>query len=331
MVPCEGPDDKTLVRKTLSDRDWCVAFAGDADIDERNLAALLDDWLPTDAGITAIMPEKIGRSQKGLKKVAAWLEEQNIIPEYTDIGTALDQRPGPYTQAYLVLLWGEDGDDKARELFEQAHEAKIPVKDLTGALDALVYEDEKAAAEPVPEPEPPKRRRRGTAATETPARPAASRTARSRKPEDDISGYAATLQGLNRAVPDGGPADEAQAMVIPPRMSTPAEAVVTDAAEQGKWGTGYIQATYGKPQTGRITLEDIIRGIIREELQMAGVNVERGDEPKIVTKEATLTYLVDDDGNYRFKGSRVRIKKNETEVELTEAQAAELREAGHLS
>lgn len=290
--------------------DWTIALAGDADADERNIHKLLDDFLPTDSEVTAWLPEKLGRSQKGLRKTLAWLEEQEIIPQRWEAG----QDPVDHLVAareadndvYLVLLWGDEGDDRARELFEKAHAAGIPVKDLSGALDDLRYEEDEAPpAQLQAEPEKPARRRRGPGSTSTAAEPAEAST----EP------------------------DEAQAL-IPPQMTTPVQAVVTGLTDEEADRQAELAISF-KEGMAAASLESVIRRIIRkllsEELE---TYLNAPAETAVATVkpgEPTSDYLMSADGHYRVKTTRTRTKKDETEVKLTTAEADQLREAGLLA
>lgn len=294
--------------------DWTIALAGDTDVDERNIDKLLDDWLPTDAEVKAWLPERIGRSQKGLKKTLNWLEDQEIIPSRWEVGQnpitdLIDARDRGH-DVYLVLLWGDDGDDTARELFEKAHEAGIPVKDLSGALDDLRYEEDEApAAQLQAEPEKPARRRRGSVSTPTAAKPAEAST----EP------------------------DEAQAS-IPPRMSAPAKAVAVDKAAPSV-STRHLnaddlaQAFADGLQAAN--LDSVVRRMIREELSRTTAADEHSrlsaEIEASAPEEPTSDYLMSADGRYRVKTTRTRTKKDETEVKLTTTEADELREAGLLA
>jgi hypothetical protein len=292
--------------------DWTIVLAGDADADERNVDKLLDDWLPTDAEVKAWLPEKLGRSQKGLKKTLTWLEDQAIIPSRWEAGQDpvehLTRARDAGHDVYLVLLWGDDGDDTARELFEKAHVAGIPVKDLSGALDDLRYEEDEAPpAQLQAEPEKPARRRRGSASTPAADKPAEASTEPS-EPE----------------------ADEAQA-TIPPRMSAPAKAVAT--AERKFTLDDMARAFAEGLETA--SLDGIVRRIVREELdrRAAADEITRlGEEIEASEPaEPTSAYLLSEDGRYRVKTTRTRAKKDETEVKLTTVEADELREAGLLA
>lgn len=124
---------------------WAVGFAGPGELDQAAIAALLDDWLPED-DLTVYMPDKIGRSAKGMKAVRSWMETVEQEYEASEAIVASLQTSGADKQ-FLVLLWGEEGDADAETLLEAAIGAGIPVKDLTHALDDLMIESESVPSE----------------------------------------------------------------------------------------------------------------------------------------------------------------------------------------
>lgn len=57
-------------------------------------------------------------------------------------------------ETYLVLLWGEEGDENSETLLDLADSFGIPALDLTAGLDDLKFTDEDPVEESTPEPEP---------------------------------------------------------------------------------------------------------------------------------------------------------------------------------
>lgn len=143
---------------------WAVALAGPGDVTLAAAEALLDDWLPENDLTVFVAPAK--RTHKGLKNVIKWLDDvgQDYETEDDPVTALLATPEG--TERYLVLLWGEEGDDATEDLLARATKEEIPVKDLTAGLDDLILEDEAPAPAPEPEEKPRRGRARDTEQTE---------------------------------------------------------------------------------------------------------------------------------------------------------------------
>lgn len=128
---------------------WAVGFAGAGEIDPKAIAALLDDWLPQD-DLVVFLPEKVSRSAKGLKAVRTWMEE--VEQDFMVTGALVeDLVSADADKTFMVLLWGDEGDENSEDLLQAALAAGIPVKDLTHALDDLRIEEETPETEDSPE------------------------------------------------------------------------------------------------------------------------------------------------------------------------------------
>lgn len=162
-----------------------VAFAGEGQIDLAAVKALLNDWLdfgdedddgfpaPSKNDITLLLPvSESGLGDTPLATVMEWIDYVDLpyilvtdsagsrslrglirnahdVVETNNIGASLintleAQADG---EKYLVLLWGEEGDQFSDSLLDLASAAEIPVKDLTAGLDDIVFADDE------PEPE----------------------------------------------------------------------------------------------------------------------------------------------------------------------------------
>lgn len=149
---------------------WTLIFAGTADIDANNLTALLDNWLPSDLEVNPpVIHAANASTHPGLEKVHAYLTDQfgddalEHVPSVAEHLTGLE--PGP--DQYLVVLWGDGGDEETEKLVDQASRLGVTVLDLTDGLEEFTL-----ASEP-PEPEPPaparvSRRRADSAAAAAP-------------------------------------------------------------------------------------------------------------------------------------------------------------------
>lgn len=136
-----------------------LVFAGPADTDERNLHALLDNWLPKDLPIAApILPADIPAGHRGLRKVRAWLKafpENDPYDEVDDLAATLAElTPEETARTILVVLW-QDGDEETEMLVNDAEQRGIQVLSLGDGLDTLMLGDRKP-----PEEAPPARRTR---------------------------------------------------------------------------------------------------------------------------------------------------------------------------
>lgn len=132
---------------------WTIGFAGKGDITSNHAYELLDLWLPRDADIRVLLPERIPRTHKGLSTVAGLFgpDDFDLPVETTDQmvpwllkATAQDER------AFLVVLGIDD-----TALASEALESGLIVKDLCAALDDVEF-----AKEDKEEEKPPSRRRR---------------------------------------------------------------------------------------------------------------------------------------------------------------------------
>ena len=157
--------------------EWTVAFAGPGFVTEQDAEAQLNNWwkeVPKETEFTLILPARIARAQKGLHNVAAYLtkefgDKSNDGFETSSVGDIvgrLKDASDAGHEAYLVLLWGDEGDTVAEDLLEAATQASIKVLDLTTGLEPLAWE-ETGAQDPPDEPETPAkapaaRRRRGS-------------------------------------------------------------------------------------------------------------------------------------------------------------------------
>lgn len=172
-----------------------IVIAGPGDSTLNNTSDLLNDFLgwsdeiPEDDETTILLPIT-GPLSSGMKSVIEWLDEEEAayevllddrkdVPKGTqeiiDAAEDVTSSPNPLADAiialredrgaddrdvYLVLLWGEEGDDAAEILLDLAEYNEIPVLDLTRGLDTIEFETgEEAPAEdktppwPTEEPE----------------------------------------------------------------------------------------------------------------------------------------------------------------------------------
>lgn len=126
------------------DKPWSVAFAGSGDTSEDNVKELLDDWLPQSLDHVTV-PDRIGRRERGLKNVKAWLDGEIGESEISDaevgqLCKVLDEHREGGCEVYLVYIPAAEWDEDAIEskLVLACIENGIPVKDLTAGLDDFV-------------------------------------------------------------------------------------------------------------------------------------------------------------------------------------------------
>jgi hypothetical protein len=159
-----------------------LIFGGSAGIDERNLRALLDNWLPEDLVLRLpppVLQKTIpARGYAGLRLVEAYLGEQfgKRIERPDDLQQYIRDMENPQ-DAIFAVLWGEEeggGDDDTYALLETASRRGIPIYDLAEGLDQLAVTDEEEPGE-TPQPLLPATRGRPRApVTTTPPAPAAA-------------------------------------------------------------------------------------------------------------------------------------------------------------
>jgi hypothetical protein len=153
-------------------KDWTVVFAGPADVTAENVDVNLSRWLPEHVA-AVVLPNKIPRTSKGLKVVDKWLShDDNFTPEGVDrIDDLADFLRNPDsleladTELYLVVLWGEEGDEETEALVRLASDLGIATKDLTAGMDDVLFEEAQPDPEPEPEVTAPRRTRRTRGAT----------------------------------------------------------------------------------------------------------------------------------------------------------------------
>lgn len=187
-----------------------LAFAGPGESTPENTTALLNDFLgwaedgPTDDQydeVVLLLPLTDSHLSGGLKSVLEWGDEYELAFDAITDGESTDRVVKKYLKLaenveetanvnqslidalkenahesaadpFLVLLWGEEGDENAEILLDLATSYGIKALDLSAGLDDIAFgEEEEVTEEPVPEPEPepepekPARRsRRGAAA-----------------------------------------------------------------------------------------------------------------------------------------------------------------------
>lgn len=114
--------------------DLAVAIIGNGDIEETNLDALLDDFLPADALV--IIPSYI--QSPGLKKVLTWLVDNNQPYERIKKDLVISRLESTYESDNVketsVIVVGTEGLEEDLEYF---HKYGVPVYDLTRGLFAV--------------------------------------------------------------------------------------------------------------------------------------------------------------------------------------------------
>lgn len=135
---------------------FTTAYAGSADLTEENVSALLDQLLPEDLGMIYI-PERVTRSQPGLRKTVKWLEgevgEDGTIPVPDLVKALVERRDSEGDDVALVLVLDPaSGIDNS--IAREAHEAGIRVIDLASGGDDMVF-DTPAEEPPFDVDEPP--------------------------------------------------------------------------------------------------------------------------------------------------------------------------------
>lgn len=156
-----------------------VGFAGCGEVAQENVNALLDDqmtaWDDQYKDYTIVIAGKPGRSEKGTKAVRNFLEDDDLgLSEEDYESMVVDELESKDVISVMVEMMekdkhdlllilapkiDEDGsaDELTEKLMEDATANDIPVKDLTHALDDLIFEDDDSdVSEEEPEADPKK-------------------------------------------------------------------------------------------------------------------------------------------------------------------------------
>jgi len=122
-------------------------LAGHGVSTDKNIESLLDLNIP-EGDICPFTVERIARNQKGLKTALAWFESESLEVERVadPIGKLVEYKKKRGWDAQLVMVPDFDNEDD-QQLIHAAQEAGIVVKDLTGAYDDILPEDQPAANE----------------------------------------------------------------------------------------------------------------------------------------------------------------------------------------
>lgn len=213
LPSCHGVNGTPETKEHNLSKRIAVAFAGPGDVRELTITSLLNDWLgfgekdaegyyeASDNEIDVFFPASAEHYNDNLAKVVDWsawadlpytvvlqkndrddsietlVDDAATVIEATNVNKALVDAlvESKADEKYLVLLWGEDGDEEAETLATLAELKSIPIKDLTAALDDLQFKDDGEEEEPEPEPVPeekPARGRRGQRRSEKTEEPA---------------------------------------------------------------------------------------------------------------------------------------------------------------
>lgn len=364
-------------------RNITLAFAGAGDLAPATVNALLDDFLgfgpvdaegfpePSEHEITLIFPASVEHFTPALQKVLDWseradlpytvvlakgdrddsleslVEDAHVVEEVPNVDKKMvDLLSAAEGEAYLILLWGDEGDERSEVLLDLADVAGIPAKDLTAALDDISFKDpgEEAeelavqiAAEPEPEPVKPARGRRGARAgakkTEETATPDEEPLAPEKAPEEPVAAPEPEV------VPEPEPVAHAPSIsAASPYFSGVLQSVLLHLMAQDQ---SNAYRNLDDPRESPLT------ALVREALEVATFGedgkaqppVEEAEEPVEEVKrgrgrprnseEPKVGYLVNGDGIYR-KAGRGRPRRGETKVDLTADEVTDLRAKGFI-
>lgn len=131
----------------MTNNSLAIVLAGHGISTDKNIEALLDLNIPEGA-LSPFTVERITRNQKGLKAALAWFEGEDLAVERVadPIAKLVEYKDKRGWDAQLVMVPDFDNSDD-QELIHAAQEAGIVVKDLTGAYDDILPEDQPAANE----------------------------------------------------------------------------------------------------------------------------------------------------------------------------------------
>jgi len=134
----------------MADQLFTTAYAGSAEVSAENVAAILDQLLPSNLGMVYIpdLPKRVPAGQPkqaGLREAIAWLTKEvgvdGTIPVADPIDALLERKKTHDDEIVLVMAFDPDVEADV-ELANAAHDAGIRVVNLAAAGDDLVFEDE---------------------------------------------------------------------------------------------------------------------------------------------------------------------------------------------
>jgi hypothetical protein len=281
---------------------FTTAYAGSAQLDEENVAALLDQLLPDNLGMVYV-PERVTRSQPGLRLAVKWLEAEvgteGTIPVPNLLDALLKRREETGDEVALVMAYDPDKD---AELAKEAHDKGIRVINLAAAGDDLLFEEEAPADE-----EPPFDTDEATPATEeATAEPAAPSPA-----EVIAKASAAGLAAAEAARANGRQGVVIQLTVPPEALAMLAQALV---AAMGAQAAETMKAAQPEP-VASVTP-------ITEAASSKG--------PKDPQPPGTIVHYYNKD-EARYRPARGRLRPGEERVFLTPEEVKEAKAKNMLA
>lgn len=254
-----------------------LAFAGAGTTTKKNAEDLLDDFLgienkdlPRDLDLRLIFPASKKHITKTLDLVYNWsadrsleydavfdkdysssdnatkdyikdatdtVESENVNADLID-QLVSDREADKDAEVYLVLAWGEKGDDLSEDLLDKAKPLEIPTLDLTAGLDDLDFKEDEpdADTEPPPEEEPPARRRRGRSRSANEDNAEESSNEDKPAPRTRGRSRAKSLDEPERDLPDDKPAPARRRSRAKPKATDEAQATpeVNEALAEGQ-------------------------------------------------------------------------------------------------
>lgn len=348
----------------MTENSISLAVAGSGDIDPENVKALLNDWLgfgdeddegfpePSEREIVLYAP--MGEAlTPGVRTVLEWADYADVpyvlvtqdgeqedkklrklvrgaddVITVSNIGAELvDNLEKAEGEAFLLLLWGDGGDEFSEMLLDLASAAEVPAKDLTAGLDDISFAEE-TEPEPEPEPEPaPKAKGKKKAKVEEELtqeeEPLVDEAQAEFRPEpkEKKSDYSvkevltivlAYLNAQDRvnAVKN---LDEPRPSPLTALVSETLASLGQDASQEAADGT---ESQDPAPEEDEDAPEEPKRSRGRPRKDGTPAQARGEDAQKIA-------FIKDEDGNYRKRG-RGRPKSGEEVVHLTAAEIADL-------
>lgn len=372
-----------------------VAFGGSADVSPTSIHALLNDWLgfgdkdadgyyapPEDKEIIVLFPATNDHVNDSLDKVVAWTSLADLPYEVVTDGDYKDPEDGflladagqitkkanvnkglidalvetEADERYLVLLWGEEGDENAENMMTYAEVKEIPVKDLSDGLDDLRFGDDEVEETPEPEPEPepepaPRARRGRRGAVEEPeakepeSEPEKPARARRGRKEATLEAEETPLEEKAEVVEENKPepvVEEKVRFYGPNNIRRALETAFAHfhAVDQSNAAKNLALEVRLSPITA--LLSDALHDLEQEEGKQ-GVPAEKEEQPVEAPKrgrgrpretpveEVTTGYLKTKEEPFTYrKAGRGRPPRGYVKVDLTPAQVAEIEAAGQI-
>lgn len=166
-----------------------IVFAGPGASDIENTRGLLNDFIgwtdneiPEDDDTTLIFPiDKVSAKHKGLRTVMEWVNENEAVNEvildegeespsfelFTEFAETREAKNPAFEaitylvarkeshEPFLVVLWGDEGDQATEAIIDMAIANDIMTLDLTAGMNSISFEEDDEPAKEAKQDDPP--------------------------------------------------------------------------------------------------------------------------------------------------------------------------------